>query len=109
MLKRRYLKVSVDSPMYASLSRAADYRGVSLASFVRSQLQEKQKSLTLEAQLSRIEVLVQRAAHESNSGGADQMLLEVLLLVRELVAERNAQVIVRVRQKMDAIRAGDRV
>lgn len=108
-MKRKYLKVSVGADLHALLCRAASHRGLSLAAFVRLQLEERQKPFTLEAQLSRIESQVLRAAQKASTEGADRMLLEVLLLVRELAAERNAQLLRSVRQKLDAMRGGERV
>lgn len=103
MSKRKYLKVALPAHEYTALTLAADHRGLTLAAFVRSQLGERQKPITLEAQLSRIEAQIQRGHESSNSNEFSLKLFEVLLLVRELVAERNAQVLVRVRQKIDAM------
>lgn len=109
MAKRKYLKVAVGAEEYALLCRAADHRGLTLSAFVRRQLDERHKPLTLEAQLSRIELQLKRATEKTNAPNPDRMLLEVLLLMREFAAERSAQVLVRVRQKLEAASGEGRV
>jgi hypothetical protein len=110
-MKRKYLKVALPAELYAALSRAADEQGLTLASLVRTNLERRGAPIEvdrLEGRLASIEAqLTSRVQHEV-SHGQEQLLTEILLLVRELACERNAQVIARVRQQV-AVRFGGKV
>lgn len=101
-MRRKYLKIAVTPEFYASLARTADERGLTLAALIRAQLEQPQAShapSAIEAALARIEA--QLAAKPAGSDH-ELLLTEIVLLVRELAAERNAQVLARVRQQLNA-------
>ncbi len=103
-MKRKYLKVAVASDTYATLTRAADQRGLTIASFVRAELEHGRAPLAIEvlgSRLDRIESLL-ASNRPQDTSTHERVLTEVLLLVRELACERNAQVLARVRQQLNA-------
>lgn len=104
-MKRKYLKIAVTPEFYASLARTADERGLTLAALIRAQLEQPQPApaapAAIEAMLARIEAQLAQAMKPA--GNEHEILLtEIVLLVRELAAERNAQVLARVRQQLNA-------
>ncbi|HEY6644507.1 hypothetical protein [Povalibacter sp.] len=103
-MKRKYLKVAVAPEMYATLTRTADQRGLTLASLVRAELEQGRAPLAIEAlgsRLDRLESLLAKT-HAHDISAHERLVTEVLLLVRELACERNAQVLARVRQQLNA-------
>lgn len=104
-MKRKYLKIAVTPEFYATLARTADERGVTLAALIRAQLEQPQPSpasSAIEAALARIEAQLAQGATKPAGNEHEQLLTEIVLLVRELAAERNAQVLARVRQQLNA-------
>ena len=84
---------------YAKLSIEADKHGSTLSAYVRKQLADKRQTIETEAALARIEAKLHLA---NRVAVVDPILIEVLLLVRELVADRNPQVLPRIASRLNA-------
>jgi hypothetical protein len=103
-MKRKYLKIGVPPECYATLSAEADRRGLCLAELIRERLSDERKTDSAQALITRIEhILVQTLSAVAPALRQEQsvVLTEILLLARELAAERNAQILSRVAQKLD--------
>lgn len=100
MIRRKTLKVAVTPDEYKKLIIAADVDGLTLSSYVRNQLASKQQAIEAETALARIEAKLMPARESSTQ--LEPLLVETLLLVRELVAERNPQVISRISQRLNS-------
>ena len=103
-MKTRYLKARLPAREYDALKAAADAAGVTLSDHVRTVLATQQAALdqarflmALEAHLQAAPVAVSDAA----PADLEPLLTEVLLLARELAADRNAQMLARVAQQLN--------
>lgn len=100
MRRRKFLKVALTPDEYAKLSILADQQGLTLSAYVRKQLADKRQAIEAEAALARIEAKLMPASESATQ--LEPLLVESLLLVRELVAERNPQVISRISQRLNS-------
>jgi hypothetical protein len=102
-MRRRYLKVALDSNFYGALCRQADTRGITLSDLVRECLNNPSQSISVEKILARVEEkLMSPVVAVPLPVEVQRLLLEILLLVRELAAERNTQILARVAQQVAA-------
>jgi len=105
MIRRKYLKVALTPDQYADLSIRADRAGLTLADYVRTNLADTRQVIEVEEVLARIETKLAAPVVNPTTvtpGVLEPLLVENLLLVRELVAERNAQVLTRVAQQLNS-------
>ena len=100
-MRRRYLKVALDSNFYGELYRQADARGITLSDLVREYLSSPSQSISVEKILARVEEKLMSPV-VAVPVEVQRLLLEILLLVRELAAERNVQILSRVAQQVAA-------
>jgi hypothetical protein len=100
MKRRKFLKVAVTLDEYSQLSILADQEGLTLSAYVRKQLADKRQAIETDAALARIEAKLMPASESATQ--LEPLLVESLLLVRELVAERNPQVISRISQRLNS-------
>jgi hypothetical protein len=109
MKKIRYLKARLAEDEYRELVKRADAMGLTVSEYVRLVLARDQQAVGIEAVLSRIESKLTATVVPPTTVAADTLeplLAENLLLVRELAAERNAQVLTRVAQKVNTLYPG---
>ena len=109
IVRRKYLKIAITADYYSELSIAADRAGMKLSPYVRWLIAQGQYSSESDQAVSRIEAKIDAKTSVNMAGEINAMrdilepvLVEVLLLVRELIAERNAQVLNRVGQKVNS-------
>lgn len=103
-MKTRYLKARLPDPEYDALKTDADLAGLTISEHTRSALLRDRGAKTQANILALLEVrLAQAPVASHGAAGADlePLLTEVLLLAREIAAERNAQVLARVAQQLN--------
>lgn len=102
-MRYRYLKVAISPLLYAALQREADRLGITLAELIRQRLGTVEETIDIVLALTRIdEKLAAPVASQAPAMPAEmaRALVETLLLTRELVADRNPQIIARVAQQL---------
>jgi len=102
-MKRKYLKIGVPTECYATLRADADRRGLCLAELIRQRLSDGQKADSSSELVARIEQIRVQAVSAMMTAVRQEhgaLLTEIVLLARELAAERNAQILARVAQKL---------
>ena len=115
MMRAHYLKVRLTADEERALARSAGDQGLTVSEFVRALLAREREALTLDATLARIEarlaappVSAVPAAPAPTTAHLERQLLELLLLTREVAAERNPQILPRVTQKLNALLSAER-
>lgn len=102
--RNRYLKVRVNSDEYKTTMEHASMAGLNMSEFIRTVLDANKQAATIDTILQRLE---ERLPEKSNNllekSEPDLLLVEVLFLVREIVAERNAQILARTAQRLDVM------
>ncbi len=102
-MRRRYLKVAVKPEFYGALCRLADARGVTLSDLVRECLNSPSQNISVEELLARVEKkFASPVVTPTLPVEIERVLLEILLLVREIAAEKNVQILSRVAQQVAA-------
>lgn len=101
-MKNRHLRARLPDDEYLKLQADADMAGLTVSEHVRCVLQRDRQALSQEKLLASIDARLNRISlppspmQSPSTTEIEPLLIEVLLLVRELVAERNAQVLGRV-------------
>lgn len=99
--RSRFIKIRVSDGEYKSLRQRADAEGVTMSQHVRATVTAVHESLDVAAELAALRQQVRQApSAPANRDGADQR--EMLLLLRELAAARDAQILARVRAQLAA-------
>jgi len=102
--RSKFIKVRLSEREYKSLRQRADAQGVTMSEHVRSTVTTVHQSLDVVAELAALRSQMRQASNPAatpgNGGGADQR--EMLLLLRELAAARDAQILARVRAQLAA-------
>lgn len=105
--RNRFIKVRVSDSEYSELRRRADERGVTMSEHVRDTVTAVHQATDVAAELSglrgHVKQLAEAGRGRAEPGDSDQR--EMLLLLRELAAARDAQILSRVRAQL-AVRAG---
>lgn len=105
--RNRYLKVRVNTDEYKSTMERASDAGLNMSEFVRTVLDANKQAATVDTILQKIEEHLTVNSNEVfENSKTDPLLVEVLLLVREIVAERNVQTLVRTAQRLDSMFPG---
>lgn len=110
--KSRYLQARLPNPEYTKLQFQADAAGLSISEHTRRLLARESDAVSTEEALRRIEDALARLSAPAAPTATDSdrlLLVEILLLVRELAADRNAQILFRVNQKLDSQFGAQRV
>lgn len=107
-MKIRHLRARLPDEEYMALRISADAVGLTLSEHVRNLILRDRQALNQEQFLAKIDarLTAMSRAPEAVSTGTEQLepvLVEVLFLVRELVAERNVQVLGRVSSQLNTI------
>lgn len=100
--RSRFIKVRVSENEYKALRQRADAQGVTMSEHVRSTVAVVHQSLDVVAELAALRSQVRQtqapAATQADGASTDQR--EMLLLLRELAAARDAQILARVRAQL---------
>lgn len=99
MKGRKYIKVVVTFDVYTKLCIEADKQGLTISALVRSQLENTKQVIQVEVALARIEAKLQPS--KASRLELEPLLVESLLLIRELVADKNPQVLPRVASRLN--------
>jgi ribosomal protein L12E/L44/L45/RPP1/RPP2 len=111
IMKLRHLKARLSEAEYQALVECADAAGLTISEYARTVLARDRERMDVEAVLADIRAQLASAAAASAAAAVttpaalpipDPLLVEVIWLLRELAAERNAQVIGRVTSKLDS-------
>jgi len=99
--RSKFIKVRVSESEYKSLRQRADAQGVTMSEHVRATVAAVHESLDVAAELAALRQEVSQApSAPANGAGTEQR--EMLLLLRELAAARDAQILARVRAQLAA-------
>lgn len=102
--RTKFIKVRLSESEYRSVRQQADAHGVTMSEHVRATVTTVHHSLDVVAELAALRSQMQQAPSAARtpgtSGGAEQR--EMLLLLRELAAARDAQILARVRAQLSA-------
>ena len=102
--RSKFIKVRLSESEYKTLRQRADAQGVTMSEHVRATVTAVHQSLDVAAELAALRSQVRRAPSALvtpvSSAGTDQR--EMLLLLRELAAARDAQILARVRAQLAA-------
>ncbi|MBN8507333.1 MAG: hypothetical protein J0L57_01840 [Burkholderiales bacterium] len=103
--RSRFIKIRVSDGEYKTLRQRADAQGVTMSEHVRATVTAVHESLDVAAELAALRQQVQRApgAPVTPTTGASTEQREMLLLLRELAAARDAQILARVRAQLAAL------
>ncbi|MDN3544040.1 ribbon-helix-helix protein, CopG family [Kinneretia asaccharophila] len=106
--RSRFIKLRVSDAEYKALRQRADAQGVTMSEHVRVAVTAVHKDVDVAAELAGLRQQLRQtapAAASANSGPSDIEQREILLLLRELAAARDAQILARVRAQLGG-RAG---
>lgn len=99
--RSKFIKVRVSEGEYKALRQRADAQGVTMSEHVRATVTAVHQSQDVAAELAALRQHVSRApSAPANGVGIEQR--EMLLLLRELAAARDAQILGRVRAQLAA-------
>jgi len=99
--RSKFIKVRVSDGEYRALRQRADAQGVTMSEHVRATVTAVHQSLDVVAELAALRQQVRQApSAPANGAGTEQR--EMLLLLRELAAARDAQILARVRAHLAA-------
>lgn len=101
--RSRFIKVRVSEGEHKALRQRADAQGVTMSEHVRAMVTTVHESLDVVAELAALRQHVRQAVPSASvgsglGGGTEQR--EMLLLLRELAAARDAQILARVRAQL---------
>ena len=94
--RSRFIKIRVSPIEHAGIVRQADAAGQTMSDYVRSQMLAVHAQLDILEELTGLRALVKQPAATAN----DALALETVLLLRELAAGRDAQILSRVRAQL---------
>lgn len=97
--RSRFIKVRVSEDEYKTLRQRADAQGVTMSEHVRATVTAVHASQDVAAELAALrEQVMQSPSAPANGASTEQR--EMLLLLRELAAARDAQILGRVRAQL---------
>ncbi len=103
--RNKFIKVRVSEREHADLRRRADARGVTVSEHVREVVAAVHESLDVNRAIAEMRAAIDRLVADTSvkrQSGDEGRELEVLLLLRELAAARDAQILNRVRAQVAA-------
>ncbi|CAM3531596.1 Mobilization protein [Bordetella sputigena] len=99
--RSRFIKVRVSDGEYKALRQRADAQGVTMSEHVRATVTAVHDSLDVAVELAALRQQVKLAPGAPVNGTSTEHR-EMLLLLRELAAARDAQILARVRARLAA-------
>lgn len=115
-MRTHYLKTRLTPGENRALLRDADEAGLTVSEYVRTILMREREAISIDRLVARLEqmlsehaTLAQGNVVSPSRGDAELLLVECVMLLRELSADRNAQILSRVASVMDAKFGKDRV
>ena len=107
-MKTRHLRARLPDDEYLALQTSADAVGLTLSEHVRNTILQDRQALTQDRFMAQLELrlnAISRApvAVSTDAEKLEPLLVEVLFLIREVVAERNVQVIGRVSGQLNTL------
>jgi len=97
--RNRFVKVRLSPDEYRDVLRRADTDGLTMCEHIRQQLLGAHDQLDLQAELAALRAQL-GAIQTSRASSGDPLVLEAVLLLRELAAARDAQMLTRVRAQL---------
>jgi hypothetical protein len=107
--RNRFIKVRVSDTEYKTLRQRADAHGITMSEHVRAAVTAVHKTVDVAAELAGLSQQLRQSANSGPSvgnGPAGLEQREMLLLLRELAAARDAQILARVRAQLAARTGG---
>jgi hypothetical protein len=105
-MKTRHLRARLPDEEYRAIQVSADSAGLTLSEHVRNLILRDRQALSQEQLLVKIDAklaaICQPFSGQKVSADLEPLIVESLLMIRELVAERNAQVLGRVAHQMNS-------
>lgn len=106
--RSKFIKLRVSETEYRTLRQRADAQGVTMSEHVRATITSVHKNVDVAAELAGLRQQLRQpvtSVVSASSGPTDTEQREMLLLLRELAAARDAQILARVRAQL-GIRLG---
>lgn len=94
--RSKFIKVRVSPDEYSVIARQADIASQPMSEYVREQVLAVHETLDLKAELATLRGLLGTPVQSTG----DTLALEAVLLLRELAAARDAQILSRVRAQL---------
>jgi hypothetical protein len=94
--RSKFIKVRVSPDEYSAIARQADIASQAMSEYMREQVLAVHKTLDLKAELATLRSLPGAPTRSTS----DPLALETVLLLRELAAARDAQILSRVRAQL---------
>lgn len=110
--RSRFIKVRLRDDEYQDLRRRADEHGITMSEHVRAVVATVHESQDVARSLAEMKEALSRlslASAPERPPASDSQGLELLLIVRELAAARDAQILTRVRAQVAARAPGSRL
>lgn len=111
-MKNCHLRARLPEAEFSALKTAADRAGLSISEYVRCVLLRDQQALGQEQFLQAMERKLAASSatnvQTDRSLKLERLLIEVLMIARELAADRNAQILARVAQKLNPTNKGEK-
>jgi len=101
--RSKFIKVRVSETEYRTLRQRADAQGVTMSEHVRATVTAVHKNVDVAAELASLRQQLRQTAPAAASAGSGPTATEqreMLLLMRELAAARDAQILARVRAQL---------
>ncbi|MFM0354121.1 hypothetical protein PQR12_11595 [Paraburkholderia nemoris] len=102
--RNRFVKVRLSPAEYADVRTRADFDGLTMCEHIRQQLLAVHEQLDLRAELAALRGHI--ATPHKPAG--EEFAAEAVLLLRELLAGRDAQALGRVGQRLDSLYSNQR-
>jgi len=102
--RSRFIKLRVSEAEYVELRRRADEHGVTMSEHVRATVTVVHKATDVAGELAELRQQLRQVANPAqiSTSAASAEQREMLLLMRELAAARDAQILARVRAQLAA-------
>lgn len=102
--RTRSIRARVSPSEHRKLTKMADRAGVTQSEFVRILISREQDESRIEAAVEDVTNLIKEIADQGQSSGCEQeFLVEVLLIIRELAADKNTQFLTSANLKLDQL------
>jgi hypothetical protein len=104
-MKDQFLRVRLDADSYARIRADADAAGMTIAEHVRCVVDRDRDLRRREMLVLAVEdrLIASPLASDGRAIDIEPIVTETLMLLRELVAERNAQILSRVSQQLNCM------